>query len=45
MTAENTISATAISHRLRAPVRISSLNSRPSSPIGMVPMMTYQPSQ
>ena len=45
MTTENTISAIAISQRLRAPVRISSLNSRPNTPIGMVPMMTYQPSQ
>ena len=45
MTAEKTINAVAISHRLLAPVRISSLNSRPSTPIGMVPMMTYQPSR
>ena len=43
MTAEKTINATAINHRLRAPVRISSLKSRPNTPIGIVPMMTYQP--
>ena len=45
MTAENTINAVAINHRLRAPVRISSLNNRPNTPIGIVPMMTHQPSQ
>ena len=45
ITAENTISAVATIHRLRTPVRISSLNSSPSTPIGMVPMMTHQPSQ
>ena len=45
MTAENTTSAIAITHRLLHAVRISSLNSSPSTPIGMVPMITYQPSQ
>ena len=45
MTTEKTISALAINHRLRAPVRISSLNSSPNTPIGIVPMMTYQPIQ
>ena len=45
ITAENTTSAVAITHRLRTPERISSLNSRPSTQIGIVPMMTYQPSR
>ena len=45
MTAENTIIAVAMTHRLRAPERIWSLNSNPSTQIGMVPMMTHQPSQ
>ena len=45
ITAEKTTSAVAISHRLLAPVRISSLKSSPNTPIGMVPMMTHQPSQ
>ena len=45
ITAENTTSAVAITQRLRTPERISSLKNRPSTQIGMVPMMTYQPSQ
>ena len=43
MTAENTSIAVATNHRLRAPERMKSLNSRPSTPIGMEPMMTYHP--
>ena len=43
MTAENTSIAVAISHRLRAPERMASLKRNPSTPIGMVPMITYQP--
>ena len=45
ITAENTIIAVAMTHRLRAPERIWSLNSSPSTQIGMVPMITHQPSQ
>ena len=43
MTNEKTISIVAISHRLRAPVRIWSLKSSPMIPIGIVAMITYQP--
>lgn len=43
ITAENTSMAVAITHRLRTSERIASLNARPSTTIGMVPMMTYQP--
>jgi hypothetical protein len=45
MTAENTSNAVATTHRLRTLDRISSLNNRPSTPIGMLPMMTYHPSR
>ena len=37
------MSTVATSHRLRAPVRIWSLNSSPNTPMGIVPTMTYQP--
>ncbi len=41
----NTTSVVAISHRLRAAVWIWSSNSTPSTPIGMVPMITSQASR
>ena len=40
-----TTSVDAISHRLRAAVWICSSNSTPSSPIGIVPMITSQASR
>ena len=41
----NTTIVVAISHRLRATVSIWSLNSNPSTPIGIVPMITSQASR
>ena len=42
-TKAKTISTVATSHRLRAAVRIWSLNTKPKTPIGIEPTMTYQP--
>ncbi len=43
MTAENTSMAVATTQRLRTSVRMTSLKTNPITPIGMDPMMTYQP--
>ena len=45
MTAENTSIAVATTHRLRTSERMTSLNTMPATPIGIDPMITYQPSR
>ena len=45
MTAENTSIAVAMIHRLRTHRGSSPVNATPSTTIGTVPMMTYQPSR
>jgi hypothetical protein len=43
MTSAKAISIVPISHRLRAPVSIWSSNAKPSTPIGSVATIRYQP--